>query len=226
MTETSEVLGNLGGGQLRNSDYDGLTTMTFSLDTGKAFNAPGGTLNISALQIHGRSLSTDNLKNLQGVSSIGADGSSRLWELWFQQTIPGSTVDLKIGQQSIDQEFLTSQYSSLYLNPVMGWPNVASADLYAGGPAYPLSTLGIRLRGQPTGSLKLLGGVFDDNPPGGSFNDDSQLRGNEASGVLFSLKTGALIIGELQYEINPPLDEKEGTLVAGTGMPGAYKMGA
>ncbi len=33
----------------------------------------------------------------------------------------------------------------------MGWPMVPSADLYAGGPAYPLSSLGVRLRGQPTG---------------------------------------------------------------------------
>ena len=226
LTETSEVLGNLTGGVHRGFDYDGLTTMTLSLDTDKAFNWSGGTLNISALQIHGRNLSADNLDNLQTVSGIEADRATRLWELWFQQALPGGKADLKIGQQSIDQEFMVSQYSSLYVNTVMGWPMVPSADLYAGGPAYPLSSLGIRLQGQPTGSLKLLVGVFNDNPPGGSFNNDSQLRGSEANGMRFNLNTGALFIGELQYMVNQPSGEKNSLNSAASGLPGTYKLGA
>jgi porin len=65
----------------------------------------------------------------------------------------------------------------------MGWPILPSVDLYAGGPAYPLSSLGVRLRTHHAGPLTLLGGVFNDNPPGGPFNDDSQLWGSEASGT-------------------------------------------
>ena len=45
----------------------------------------------------------------------------------------------------------------------MGWPMVPSADLYAGGPAYPLSSLGVRLRVRPSENLTLLGGVFQDS---------------------------------------------------------------
>ena len=226
LMETSEVFGNLSGGVHHGFAYDGLTTMTLGLDTEKAFNWSGGILNVSGLQIHGRNLSADNLDNLQTVSGIEADRSTRLWELWFQQTLPGGKADLKIGQQSVDQEFMVSQYSSLYVNTVMGWPMIPSADLYAGGPAYPLSSLGIRLQGQPTGSLKLLGGVFDDNPPGGSFNDDSQLRGSEANGMRFNLSTGSLFIGELQYMVNRPSNEKNGSNSGSSGLAGTYKLGA
>ena len=53
----------------------------------------------------------------------------------------------KIGQQSLDQEFIVSQNALLFVNTMFGWPMVPSADLPGGGPAYPLSALGVRLRG-------------------------------------------------------------------------------
>ncbi len=177
LTETSEVLGNLTGGVKRGAAYDGLTQLTLGVDTSKAFGWDGGVFNVSALQIHGRNLSVDNLVNLQTASGTTADRSTRLWELWFQQSFDGGKADLRVGQQSLDQEFIVSQYSGLYLNTMMGWPMLPSADLYAGGPAYPLSSLGVRLQSRPTGALTLLAGVFDDNPPGGAFGDDSQRRG-------------------------------------------------
>ena len=104
---------------------------------------------------------------------------------------------MKIGQQSLDQEFMTSQYSGLFLNTMMGWPMLPSADLYAGGPAYPLSSLGIRLRTQLGNGFTALGGVFQDNPPGGPFNADSQLLGSTRWGGNFNLRTGTLFIAEV-----------------------------
>jgi porin len=224
ITETDEVLGNATGGVRRGALYDGLTSMDLSLDTAKAFGWEGGTFNISALQIHGRDLSTENLLVLQTASSIEAEDATRLWELWYQQTFWGGTADVKIGQQSLDQEFLVSQYSTLFINSMMGWPALPSIDMYAGGPAYPLSSLGVRLRGHPSDTITVLGGVFDDNPPGGPFNNDSQTRGAEAAGARFNLGTGALFIVELQYAANqPPSDAKA---PAPTGLPGTYKIGA
>ncbi len=224
LQEISEILGNVTGGLHTGADYEGLTTMGLSLDTEKAFHWSGGTFNVSALQIHGRNLSTDNLDNLQTVSGIEANRTTRLWELWYQQAFLGGKADVKLGQQSLDQEFITSQYSALYLNTMMGWPMLPSADLFAGGPAYPLSSPGIRLRVQPTDVLTLLGGVFDDNPPGGPFNNDSQLRDGEASGTRFNLDTGALFIGEVQYAVNQ--SPAKGCVSIACGLPGTYKLGA
>ncbi len=116
------------------------------------------------------------------MSGIEAAPTTRLWEVWYQQAFLDGRMDVKIGQQSLDQEFITSQGSALFLNTMMGWPMVPSADLYAGGPAYPLSSLGVRLRARPTEDLTVLGGVFQDNPPGGPFNADGQLLGSHALG--------------------------------------------
>ena len=140
--------------------------MSIGLDTQRAFGWEGGTINVSAWNIRGRNISTDNLLNLQTASGILAAPTTRLWEVWYQQSFLDGRVDVKIGQQSIDQEFMTSQGSGLFLNTMMGWPMVPSADLYAGGPAYPLSSLGVRLRAQPGSGFTALLGVFAGQPAG------------------------------------------------------------
>lgn len=225
LVETSEVFGNVSGGVRTGAAYDGLTTMTLALDTQAAFGWEGGTFNVSAFQIHGRNLSAENLLNLNTISGIEANRATRLWELWYQQTLLGGRADIKIGQQSLDQEFITSQGASLFINTMMGWPIIPSYDLYGGGPAYPLSSLGVRLRVKPTRAVTVLAGVFDDNPPGGPFNDDSQLRGAEQSGLAFNLNTGALVFGEVQYAVNQPSEGDFSADDSGGGLPGLYKLG-
>ena len=224
--DTNEVFGNVTGGVKTGAAYDGVTLMSVGLDTQPAFGWEGGTFNVSAWNIRGRNLSTDNLLVLQTVSGIEAQPTTRFWEIWYQQAFLNNHADIKVGQQSLDQEFITSQGSSLFLNTVMGWPMVPTADLYAGGPAYPLSSLGARLRGRPTDNLTILGGVFQDNPPGGPFNNDSQLLGSTRWGGNFNLRTGALFIAEVQYTINQPSNGQVVTPDAQPGgLPGTYKLG-
>lgn len=224
LQEQSEVFSNVSGGIHTGADYKGLTTMSVGLDTDKAFHWPGGTFFASALQIHGRDISSDNLGVLQTVSNLEAKDTTRLWELWYQQAFWNGKADIKIGQQSLDREFIVSHYADLYLNAMMGWPMLPTADLYAGGPAYPLSSVGVRLRAHISPALTLLAGVFDDNPPGGPFNDDSQLRDAEASGTRFNLDTGALWIAELQYAANASPAKDCDSVICG--LPGTYKLGA
>src|SRR5208282_3782488 len=118
------------------------------------------------------------------------------------------------------------QGSALFLNAAMGFPALPAADLYAGGPAYPLSSLGVRLRAQPGGGVTVLGGVFQDNPPGGPFDADSQLLGSTRWGGNFNLRTGALFIAEMQYALNPPPAGNADSSQQPTGLPGTYKLGA
>jgi porin len=224
LQEASEILGNATGGTQRGAAYDGLTQLGLGIDGAKAFGLTGAVFNVSALQIHGSNLSTQNLDNLQLASGIEADRATRLWELWYQQILPGNKVDLKVGQQSLDQEFMTSQYAAIFVNSAFGWPTLAASDLPAGGPAYPLSSLGVRLRAQMSDTVTVLGGVFDDNPAG-TLNGDPQQA--NASGTRFNLHDGALFIAELQYSLNPvPSGDAANTGNAtDPGLPGTYKIG-
>jgi porin len=194
--ETSELLGNVSGGVRQGFEYDGLTQATLQLDTERAFGLHGGTFNISALQLHGRNLSAENLDSLQTASGIEADRSTRLWELWYEQSLLDDHLSVKVGQQSLDQEFMVSQDALLFVNTMFGWPMLPSADLPAGGPAYPLSALGVRVKWQATDSLTLMAGVFNGSPVS-DLNGDSQAI--NASGLSFPLHGGVLAIAELQY---------------------------
>ncbi len=215
-TEVSEYLANVRGGLRRGGTYDGLTTVTLGLDTQKAFGWDGGKFNISALNIHGRNLSPNYLGTYNTASGIEAQDTTRLWEMWYQQSFLNDKVDVRVGQQSIDQEFMSSAYAATFVNTMFGWPGLPSYDMPNGGPAYPLSALGARVRAKVAPALTVLAGVYDSDPLGNNANN--------LSGTNFNLHSGAMYIGELQYAINQPSD---GQMVgaASEGLPGTYKVG-
>ena len=195
--ETSEVLGNVSGGTNQGFEYDGLTQMVLTLDTERAFGMHGGTFDVSGLQIHGRNLSADNLGTLQTSSGIEADRSTRLWELWYDQKfLAEDRLDVKVGQQSLDQEYMVSSNALLFVNTMFGWPMLPSADMPGGGPAYPLSALGVRFRYRPVDAITILAGVYNGTPVA-DLNDDPQQA--NATGTNFLVGQGALFIGEVQY---------------------------
>ena len=220
LQETSEYLNNLSGGTRRGGAYDGLTQFGIGVDTQKAFGLPGGIFNVSGLQIHGTNLSSRDLHTLQYASGIEADATTRLWELWYQQSLLGGKVDVKVGQQSLDQEFMVSQYAATFMNATFGWSVLPSVDLPAGGPAYPLSSLGARLRVMPSDNWTVLAGVFDGNPAGDGLGDPQKLN---AHGTNFNLHDSALFIGEVQYALNPAPSDPAGAKPSG--LPGTYKLG-
>ena len=227
LVEQSDIHGNTTGGFKQGATYNGLTTLTVQLNTERAGLWAGGLFNVSGLQIHGRNLSQYYLGSLQTSSGIEAAPSTRLWEIWYQHSFLDGAFDVKLGQQSIDQEFMTSANGAIFVNTMMGWPLLPSVDLYAGGPAYPLSSLGVRFRGTPAENITLLAGVFQDNPPGGPFANDSQLRGSTRWGGNFNLRTGALFIAEAQYALNQPLSPgAPADAPKPTGLPSSFKLGA
>ena len=213
IAETSEALGNVSGGVNQGVEYDGLTTATFQLNTQRAFHWYGGTFNASALQIHGQNLSADNLSTLQTASGIESDRATRLWELWYDQKLDKEgRYDVKIGQQSLDQEYMGTQNGLLYVNTMFGWAMLPSADLPGGGPAYPLSALGARVHLRTGNSWTWLAGAYT--------GDASQ---QNDTGTAFPLDA-VLGIVELQYSY-PGLGS---TVRRGSKTPLArtYKLGA
>jgi porin len=219
LQETSDVFGNFTGGVRRGAIYNGVAQLSLSVDTNKAFGLNGGQFFVDALQIQGYGISGQNLDVLQTANGFEADPGTRLWELWYQQSF-GDKFDVKVGQQSVDNEFWISQYGALFANAMFGWPAAPSYDMAGGGPDYPLSSLGVRLRYKPTQSLTVLGGIFDGNPAPG-VGDPYRIN---SSGTSFQLHNGALMLGELQYSINAA-PAAGSSSAQPSGLPGTYKLG-
>ncbi|CAB3802693.1 carbohydrate porin [Pararobbsia alpina] len=217
--ETSDLFNNFTGGVKPGAVYNGVAQLGLSVDTDKAFGLKGGQFFVDALQIQGYGISGSHLDVLQSANGVEADPGTRLWELWYQQSF-GDKFDVKVGQQSLDNEFMISQYGALFVNAMFGWPALPSYDMPGGGPDYPLSSPGVRLRFKPSQSLTVLGGIFDANPAPG-VGDPYRIN---PSGTNFELSNGVMMIGELQYSINqPPAAGSASTQPSG--LPGTYKLG-
>lgn len=196
--ETSEYLGNTSGGTRKGFEYDGLTQVLVQLDTQRAFGHYGGLFNVSLLNIHGKNLSADNLQTLQTASGIAANPATRLWEAWYDQKfLDEDRLDVKVGQQSLDQEFMVSTNTLYFVNTMFGWPMLPSADLPGGGPAYPLSALGARISARPVDGVTLLAGVFNGSPVKNDNGTDPQMQNRH--GTSFPWGDGKLYIAEMQF---------------------------
>ena len=111
----------------------------------KAFGLKGATFHANMFQIHGLDLSSRDIGNLLEINDIAALPTTRLYELWYEQTF-GDKIAVRAGQQGIDVEFLTSNYAANFINATFGWPGLPTADLPDGGPAYPLATPAVRVK--------------------------------------------------------------------------------
>jgi porin len=196
--ETSEDLGNVTGGTHKSFVYDGLTQVVMQFDTQRGMGHYGGLFNMSLLNIHGNSVSTENLQTLQTASGIEADRATRLWELWYDQKfLDEDRADIKIGQQSLDQEFIVSTNALYFVNTMFGWPMLPSADMPGGGPAYPLSALGARLAARPVNGVTILAGLFNGSPVRHDDGGDAQME--DRHGTTFPYGDGVLAIAEMQF---------------------------
>jgi porin len=204
VTETSEILGNLTGGQRQGLIYEGVTDLNLGFDLQTHFDWRG-VFFARAYQIHGRGLSANDLDNLNIASGIEATRATRLYELWYEQHIQ-DWLRIRIGQQSAGQEFLISSSARLFVNSTFGWPTLPSIDLPSGGPNYPLGTPAVRVRVDANAALTFFAGVFNGNPAGPG-TGDPQLR--DASGTAFRVNDGAFAIFEARY--NPGNSPQNGT---------------
>lgn len=210
VTETSEVFANPYGGLARGADYDGLTTMSVQLDTKPALHWEGGQFNVNLLNLHGENYTSRYIGALQTLSGVQGDRATRLWELWYDQKF-GDNFDVKIGQQSLDVEFANHPSAGYFINSAFGWPDQLALDMPAGGPAFPLSGLGVR--GKYTqGAVTLLGGVFSGTPLPSSSNPDPQHANRY--GLSFPVR-GVLAMAEGQYAINQGEGEYAGVYKIG-----------
>jgi len=224
LAESSEVFGNPTGGVRQAVIYEGLTQFGVGLDLEKLVGLPGGTINATSYQIHGRGLSVNALgNNLNTVSSLETPRGTLLFEMWYEQQLFGKKLSVRVGQIAADQEFMTTQYGGLFLNHTFGWSTLPSTDLPSGGPSYPLATPGVRVRWAPRDDLSLLLGVFNGDPAGPG---RGLAQERNPSGTAFRLGDGVFAIAEVQYGINGGSGGGSGGGENAAGLPGTYKLGA
>lgn len=205
---TNDLLSNVAGGLKRGTIDQGKVEGTLSIDFGKSGGIPGLTFFTNVFQIHntGR-IRRDYVGGINTIAAIEAVPATRLSELWLERKSWEGTASIRIGQLAADTEFFFSGLSATLLQS--DWPTIAAANLPSGGPAYPLSTPGVRLKYE-TSSFAFLGAIFNGDPAGPG-DGDEQLRNR--NGLNFRVRDPALVMTEVQFKRN---QEKTDTGLAST----------
>jgi porin len=210
---TGEVLANVMGGLRRGVLYQGKLETFVAVDFSKLTGWNGLSFYSNQFQIHGTGgIGRDFVGNINTISNIEALPTTRLSELWLEQKFAGDKASIRFGQLTTDAEFFISDFGNLFVTA--DWPAITAVNLPSGGPAYPLSTPGVRLKVQPTDQLTILAALFNGDPSGPG-PEDAEIKNRY--GLNFRVTDPPLAITELQYKYN-----QEGTAPAGTIKLGAW----
>ncbi len=216
-TYIGESLGSVSGGLRRGSVYGGRLDFGVDIDFGTLTGWQGAHFHADFFQIHGHGLSRKFINNLTTVSGIEALPTTRLFELWFEQSVFDGELSLKVGQISADTEFAIAQSGVVFLNAGFGWPNINAVVLPSGGPIYPLATPAIRTKYVPNRNFSLQVGLFNGDPAGTVFGDDTDPQLRNRTGTSFRVNDPALLLGEAAYAYNvePGAVDLAGTVTLG-----------
>lgn len=211
-TYIAETLGNISGGVKKGAIYTGRADLGATIDLGKFVGWEGATFHANMFQIHGRGLSRDYIGNLMLVSGVEALPSTRLYELWVEQSLFQGRLFVKVGQQASDIEFIDSKYDDIFMNSALGWPGITGINLPSGGPSPPLAVPGVRVKAQLSDQWTLLGAIFDGDaaPPG---LEDPQIK--NPNGLKLRVNDPPWLIAQLKYSFNIGKDKLPATISAG-----------
>jgi porin len=189
------------GGFNQGGKYDGVLDVALDADMQKLGLWKGLCFHANGFQIHGQSITADNIGSLMPVSSLEATPATRLFEMWFEQHMLEDKLAVRVGQLAADSEFILSEGGGFFLNGTWGWPSITAADMPSGGPAYPLATPGVRVAVTPNDKLQLLVGVYNGDPAPPCASDDPQVC--NSNGLDFELDDPPLVMIEGAYKYNP-----------------------
>ena len=133
------------------------------VDTKAAFHWEGGLFNVSLLNLHGDNYSTSRIGALQTISGVQGDRATRLWELWYDQkfgdqfrrALRPAEPRRRVHDRAERRRISSIRYSA--------GRRCTRSTCRGGGPAFPLSALGVRGRWQ-SGPWTALAGVFSGEP--------------------------------------------------------------
>lgn len=195
---TNDLLGNLSGGNRTGFIDQGKLEGSIRLDLEKLLGLENWTFYSNGFVTHntGR-MRRDYVGGINTIAAIEAAPSVRLSELWLERSFFNGAASVRFGQLTADSEFFFSELSDMFMQS--DWATITALNLPSGGPAYPLSTPGARLKVDPVKEVSLLLAVFNGDPAGpGPGDPDTRNR----NGLNFRLSDPPLIIGEAQIRLN------------------------
>lgn len=195
---TGEYYDVTSGGLSRGSTYNGLIEVYTDIDLEKLLGWKGAAIHANAFYVHGKGPtaktgSTFAVSNLEGYETF------RLDELWLEQSLLGDKLKVKVGSIAADTMFFISDTAAVFLNGTFGWPGILASNTIAGGPGYPLTSMGAVVTYTPNEQLTLMGAVFNGSPAD-PYAANPQRANNHGTDFRFGDGELMLLEGAYKYE--------------------------
>jgi len=180
-----EFANNFQGGIKAGTTYEGLVNAKVTLNTESSHIWSGGEFCIAVINTHGGMPSQALFGDFQTCSNIQAGNITYLHEMWYHHTI--ADVDLTVGMQNVNAEFIVSENGGGFLNSSFGIPPTFSSNLPA--PIFPHTALGATLQWKVNSAVLLQTALYNGLPSDDSHNLSWKI----------SKDNGYLSIAEIQY---------------------------
>ncbi len=181
----------------------------------EAIGWPGLSFFANGYQIHGQSISADDLGVLMPVSFIEADPATRLFELWLDQKLYGGKAVDPLRPACGRFRIHASQGGQAFLNGTWGWPSIAGLNMPQDGPAYPMATPGVRARASTRPTTSLPSSVFSTANPAGNCAARQDPQECNPNGLLFPLDASTAADGRGRLQARSGRGRLAGTVKLG-----------
>ncbi len=172
--------------------------LVFGLNTGGLGLWTGGDLSVYFLSNQGEALH-ETVGDAQVTSNIEADGTQRLYEFWYNQSLMDGMIEVLLGLHDLNSEFYTNEAAGLFTNSSFG----IGADV-AGSVAVSIFNVvspAMRVKLAPNDKLSILGAVYDGFPDPDNNTDGLNISWNNEDEGLFAVVEGQYA---LSGEDDPP----------------------
>ncbi|MBN2320954.1 MAG: carbohydrate porin [Acidobacteria bacterium] len=186
-----EFWANTRGGIKRGQTHLHEIDLSVTLDTEGAGLWSNGEFFLQLLsQQGGDLLSEEFVGDCQTVSNIETAHSSRLHQLWYEQSLLNEKLSLLFGIHDFNSDFAVNEHGSHFINSAFG---LSSDVAMAARPCtFPLAAPGIRARFTPHPSWEFLLGVYNGNP-------GDPVEQKHLPKLDFDNRAGALLAIEVAY---------------------------
>lgn len=188
---------NLGGGVRSGGTFTSNLQARLDVDLAKLVGWQDAIAYVDGLWLQG-GLPSTFIGDAQGISSISAPNSVKLYEAWIQKNFAGNHVSLLAGQYDLNSEFYRLQSAGLFLNSSFGIGPEFSQSGVEGPSVFPDTAVGMRVGFKSDDGVVARVAVLDGVPVD---------RPNGSRGI-FEPGDGALIVAEVDLLDHPPSGDR------------------
>lgn len=187
-----DVFGNFSGGNDQIITLSGLAIFEIYFDVEKILGWSDSQFFFSTIAPHGGK-PTRNLGSIHAVSNLEAKSTFRVFEAWGEKTFFNQKLSILAGLYAIDGEFDIQETSDVFISDGFGTGLELGGSGLNGPPAYPTTSLGVRVKTQPLGSFYVQTAILDGVPGDPSSPDGTKIKLREEDGFFIINEVGQLL---------------------------------